>query len=121
VLTLQEVGTLAATVQQYNAFIEQQAEERGLGYLNPNDVLGLLYTNDDGDQDPTNDLIPKFPDRGSEQPFGQFFSLDGVHPSSVTHRVVAAQLVAEINATYDTSLQPPENVPALPAPPSGGE
>jgi len=121
VLTLQEVGTLASTVQQYNAFIEEQAEERNLGYLNPNDVLGLLYTNDDGDQDPTNDLIPKFPDRESEQPFGQFFSLDGVHPSSVTHRVVAAQLVAEINATYNTSLQPPENVPQLPAPPSGGE
>jgi lysophospholipase L1-like esterase len=122
VLTLEEVGTLATTVQQYNAFIEQQADERGLGYLNPNDVLGLLYQ-DSGDdpQDPTDDLIPKFPDRDSDQPFGQFFSLDGVHPSSVTHRVVAAQLVQVINQEYDTSLQPPENVPALPDPPSGGE
>jgi hypothetical protein len=117
VLTLSEVGTLAQTVQQYNAFIRQEANDRGLGYLNPNQILGALYTNDDGDPDPTNDLIPKFPDVGSDQPFGQFFSLDGVHPSAPTHRVVAAQLIQEINDTYDTSLSPPENVPSVP---SGG-
>jgi hypothetical protein len=115
VLTLAEVGTLAQTVQQYNAFIQQEANDRGLGYLNPNQVLGALYLNDDGDPDPTNDLIPKFPDAGSDQPFGQFFSLDGVHPSAPTHRVVAAQLVQVINETYDTSLSPPENVPPLPS------
>jgi hypothetical protein len=114
VLTLAEVGTLVQTVQQYNAFIQQEANDRGLGYLNPNQVLGALYTNDDGDPDPTNDLIPKFPDVGSDQPFGQFFSLDGVHPSAPTHRVVAAQLVQVINETYDTNLTPPENVPPLP-------
>jgi len=114
VLTLAEVGTLAQTVQQYNAFIQQEASERGLGYLNPNQVLGALYTNDDGDPDPTNDLIPKFPDRDSDRPFGQFFSLDGIHPSASTHRVVAAQLVQVINETYDTDLEPPEDVPALP-------
>lgn len=114
VLTLSEVGALAQTIQQYNAFIQQEANERGLGYLNPNQVFGALYTNDDGDADPTNDLIPKFPDRDSDQPFGQFFSLDGVHPSASTHRVVTAQLVQVINETYDTNLTPPENVPALP-------
>lgn len=116
VLTLSEVGTLAQTVQQYNAFIQQEANDRGLGYLNPNQILGALYTNDDGDPDPANDLIPKFPDVDSEQPFGQFFSLDGVHPSASTHRVVAAQLVQVVNETYDdASLTAPENVPELPS------
>lgn len=115
VLTSAEVGTLIQTVQQYNSFIQQEANDRGLGYLNPNQVLGALYTNDDGDPDPTNDLIPKFPDVGSDQPFGQFFSLDGVHPSASTHRVVAEQLVQVINETYDASLTAPENVPSLPS------
>jgi len=114
VLTLTEVSTLAGTVQQYNAFIQQQAQQRGLAFLNPNTVFAALYTNDDGDQDPTNDLIPKFPDPDSDQPFGQFFSLDGVHPSSATHRVVADQLVQVINNTYDTNLDRPDNVPPLP-------
>jgi len=113
-LDLAEVNTIAGTVQQYNAFIEQQADQRGLAYLNPNDVLGALYLNDDGDMDPTNDLIPKFPDRDSDQPFGQFFSLDGVHPSALTHRVVADQLVNVINAEFGTSLSNLENVPSLP-------
>jgi len=116
-LSLTEVTTLSGTIQQYNQFIQQQASERDMGYLNPNDVLGALYLNEDGDPDPTNDLIPKFPDRDSDQPFGQFFSLDGVHPSAATHRVVAAQLIQVINETYDVSLTLPENVPELP---SGG-
>lgn len=118
VLTLNEVATIAGTVQQYNGFLQQQAQQRDLGFLNPNEVFGALYTNDDGDQDPTNDLIPKFPDRDSDQPFGQFFSLDGIHPSAATHRVIAAQLVQVINETYGTSLSPPENVPQLP---TGGQ
>lgn len=118
VLTLTEVSILAGTAQQYNAFIQQQAQNRGLAYFNPNQILGALYTNDDGDRDPTNDLIPKFPDRDSDQPFGQFFSLDGVHPSAATQRVVTAQLVATINETYNTNLTPPENVPSLP---TGGQ
>jgi len=113
-LSLPEVATLAGTVQAYNDVIAQQADERGLAYLNPNDVFGALYLNDDGDQDPTNDLIPKFPDVDSDRPFGEFFSLDGVHPSSTTHRVVADQLVNVINAEFGTSLSNLENVPSLP-------
>ena len=114
VLTLNEVGTIAQTVQQYNAFLRNQAQQRGLAFFNPNSVFRALYANDDGDRDPTNDLIPKFPDRDSDQPFGQFFSLDGIHPSALTHRVVAAQLVQTINETYGTSLRPPSNLPQLP-------
>jgi len=114
-LTLNEVSTLAGRIQQYNGIIQQQAQQRDLAYLNPNDVLGLLYTNDDGDQDPTNDLIPKFPDRDSDQPFGQFFSLDGVHPSTTTHQVLTNQLISTINEQYGTSLQTID-APDLPAP-----
>lgn len=120
VLTLNEVATIAGTVQQYNAFIQQQAQARDLAYFNPNQILGALYTNDDGDRDPTNDLIPKFPNPNPNQPpFGQFFSLDGIHPSATTHRAVAAQLVQVINDQYGTNLTPPPNVPQLPT--GGGQ
>lgn len=117
VLTLNEVSSVVGAVQQYNAIIEQQAQQRDLdlAFFNPNNVLGALYTNDDGDEDPTNDLIPKFPARDSDQPFGQFFSLDGVHPSSATHRVITNRLVDTINDQYDTSLQKIE-APEVPAP-----
>lgn len=115
VLTLNEVSTLAGTVQQYNAIIQQQAQQHDLAFFNPNTLLGALYTNDDGDPDPTNDLIPKFPDRDSDQPFGQFFSLDGVHPSSTAHRVITNRLISTINEQYDTSLQPID-APDVPTP-----
>ena len=115
-LTLNEVSTLAGTVQQYNAIIQQQAQQRGLAFFDPNDIFAALYTNDDGDPDPTNDLIPKFPDRDSDEPFGAFFSLDGIHPSSAAHRVVTNQVISTINQKYGTSLQPIE-APALPSGP----
>lgn len=115
VLTLTEVSTLAGTVQQYNATIQQQAQQRDLAYFNPNTLFGTVYTNDDGDPDPTNDLIPKFPDRDSDQPFGQFFSLDGVHPSSAAHRLITNRLISTINEQYDTSLQPID-APDVPTP-----
>jgi lysophospholipase L1-like esterase len=115
-LTLNEVATLAGTVQQYNAVIQEQAQQRGLAFFNPNDLFAALYTNDDGDPDPTNDLIPKFPDRDSSEPFGRFFSLDGIHPSADAHRVVTNQVIATINREYGTSLQPIE-APALPSRP----
>jgi hypothetical protein len=114
VLSLNEVSSLVETVGQYNAVIKQQAQDRGLAYFNPNDVFGALYMNDDGDSDPTNDLIPKFPDRDSDQPFGQFFSLDGFHPSSAAHRVITNRLVETINEKYGTSLQKIE-APSLPS------
>ena len=115
-LTLNEVSTLTGTVQEYNAIIQQQAQQRGLAFFDPNDVFAALYTNDDGDPDPTNDLIPKFPDRDSDEPFGPFFSLDGIHPSAAAHRVVTNQLIGTINEQYGTSLQPIEapDVPQAP-------
>ena len=115
-LTLNEVSTLAGTVQQYNTVIQQQAQQRDLAFFNPNNIFATLYTNEDGDLDPTNDLIPKFPDRDSDEPFGPFFSLDGIHPSAAAHRVVTNQLVGAINEQYGTSLQPIEapDVPQAP-------
>jgi lysophospholipase L1-like esterase len=115
VLTLNEVEAIVQRVRQYNNFLRQQAQQRGLAFFNPNTVFGPLYAADAGTPNiPTDDPIPKFPAVTSDQPFGPFFSLDGVHPSAVTHRVVAARLVQIINDTYGTSLSSPSNLPSLP-------
>lgn len=117
VLTLDEVRTIVQRVRQYNRFLQQQAQQRGLAFFDPNTVFRPLYAADAGTPDPTDDPIPKFPSATRGQPFGPFFSLDGVHPSAATHRVMAARLVQTINQTYDTDLSPPSNVPSVP----GGE
>ena len=98
ILTGQEIGTLSATVQAYNDAIESEADDRGWAYVDPN----ALFAQPDiaaqippfPDTDPTNDVPP----------FGPFFSLDGVHPSSAAHRLVTNQIIAAINETYGTEV-----------------
>ncbi len=95
-LSPEETATIVQAVQQYNAFIQQQAEGLGWAYLDPNNKL--LELKNQGQ-------IPIFPDVRSNTPFGPYFSLDGVHPSSAAHRLVAQEAAAAINAVYGTSLQ----------------
>jgi len=95
-LSPDETATLVQTVQQYNAFIQQQADRLGWAYLDPN--VKLLELKNQGQ-------IPIFPNVNSSEPFGPYFSLDGVHPSSAAHRLVAQEAAAAINAVYGTNLQ----------------
>ncbi len=117
-LTPAETQTLADRTQTYNSVLQQEAEDRGWAYVNVNAALGALYAaGTDTPTDPSDDLVPKFPNLDSDQPtFGTFFSEDGVHPSSATHQVVTNLFVDAINAEYDTSLEPIE-APDVPAPP----
>ena len=49
--------------------------------------------------------IPSVPNLASAtQPFGAYISLDGVHPSSLTHQVFTNVMIRAINAKYSTSL-----------------
>ncbi len=50
--------------------------------------------------------IPPFPDLTDPDGnlFGTAFSLDGIHPNSATHEVVANTTIEAINAEYGTSL-----------------
>jgi lysophospholipase L1-like esterase len=100
-LTQAELTTLSNRAGDYNAEIKSIADGNGkLIFLNPNDAFDKLSSD-----------IPSTPDFTSQQPFGKFFSLDGIHPSSLTHRVVAALLTQRINAAYGTNLNPPSLPP----------
>jgi lysophospholipase L1-like esterase len=59
-----------------------------------------------------NGTIPSFPNvapalQGQSVGFGTLFSLDGVHPSSLAHRLIADSIASAINQKYGTSLPVP--------------
>lgn len=103
VVTATELQGLKTAVAEYNAFIQQEAETRGWAYFDINPTL--LARVQDG-------TIPAFPDisgvlTGSSVTFGPLFSLDGVHPSSLAHRVIADSVASAINQHYGTDLPVP--------------
>ena len=103
VVTPAEYAGLRAAVAGYNAFIQAEAAARGFAYLDINLPLGAAVLAGQ---------IPPFPDlsqalTGGNVLFGPFFSLDGVHPSTLAHRVVADSLASVINQKYSTTLPVP--------------
>ena len=89
-VTLTKFGQARSTVEQYNEIIAQLAAERGMAVYDVNPLLDVL---------PGRPPIPT-----PNSPFGSSFSLDGVHPSSSTHRLLAQRLAEFINAQYGTAL-----------------
>ena len=102
-----ELVKLVATVTAYNAYISAQATARGWAYLDPNAKLAALAA-DTAQVRP----FPYFPQGNAgdtvavRRPFGRAFSLDAVHPSASTHRLLADTLRTVINATYGTAIPP---------------
>ncbi len=102
VLTQTETQTLASSVAAYNVTIAQQAQAKGWLYLDPNPVFDSLRAAGE---------VPLFPNLppsplATTQPFGKWLSLDGAHPSGLTHRLVANRLIAAVNAKYGTTFAP---------------
>jgi lysophospholipase L1-like esterase len=112
-VTNTEMANLFASVAQYNAAIEGEADARGWIFVDPNDLLVQLAA--------TPGAILSFPafpglpgvtpEMSLNTPFGSALSLDGIHPSTSTHELVANALIAAINATYGTSLSLVGDVP----------
>ena len=101
VVTAAEYKVMRDAVQGYNAYITAQAAARGWALLDVNPTLGAAKAN------PA--LITSFPNlpsaaSGGNVTFGSYFSLDGVHPSSLAHRVIADSLISAVNRTYATTI-----------------
>lgn len=104
VVTAAELANLQGTVNQYNAFVRAQAQARGWAFVDASAILASYVANG---------MIPPFPDLSAvlanpANPgpitFGPLFTLDGVHPSTLAHRIVADSVISAINRTYGTSL-----------------
>jgi hypothetical protein len=100
VLDAAEQAQVFGIVSGYNAYIKAKADSIGFGYYDPNVTLARLAT-----LDPI--LATHVPNIGSATaPFGQFVTLDGIHPSASAHIQIANDLIQVINTKYGTSLQP---------------
>jgi len=97
VLDPTEQASVAATINAYNSYIQAKADSIGFAYYDPNQTLLALKNAG---------AIPTFPNLASAQPFGQYFSLDGVHPTAAAHILIANDLIAAINSKYKTTLAP---------------
>jgi lysophospholipase L1-like esterase len=100
VLDSVEVPAVIADVAAYNAYIKAKADSIGWAYVDVNPSLQALKTAG---------LIPIFPDLLSPtNTFGNYFTLDGVHPSGLAHQLIVGLMIDSVNAKYGTS------VPGLP-------
>jgi GDSL-like Lipase/Acylhydrolase. len=96
VLDAAEQAAVTDTVNAYNALIAAEADSLGFAFYDPNPKLLALRASGD---------IPVFPDLSNPTAaFGQFFSLDGVHPAAAAHVVLANEIIDAINAKYGTSV-----------------
>jgi len=99
VLTTLEIVDMLAAVARYNVIIQREASSRGWAYVDVNLTLDSLRAGGE---------LPLFPNtQGADallRPFGDFFSRDGVHPSTMTHELIADHVFDAVNAIYGTSL-----------------
>ena len=101
VITASELLGMVQATDGYNTHIQQVAAAHNWTYFDTQAALAGVGTQ-----------IPPFPDlsqvaTGGSIGFGPLFSLDGIHPSSVLHELIADQLAAAINAAYNTDLPSP--------------
>jgi hypothetical protein len=99
VLDSAEVPLVVAAVNGYNAYINAKADSLGWIYIDPNPALAALRLAN---------LVPAFPVLSPTVPFGNYFSLDGIHPSGLTDTLIANILIDSVNVRYGTSVP---NVP----------
>jgi hypothetical protein len=109
VIVPSELIKLIGAMMGYNAFILGQATAHGWAYLDVNAKFTQLAA-DTAQVRP----FPYFPQGNAgdtvavRRPFGRAFSLDGIHPSASTHRILADTLRHVIDAKYGTAI------PAIP-------
>jgi hypothetical protein len=104
VLTGAEFQNIAAAAAQYNAHIQQVADERGWAFYDPAPLFTQL-TGTAGAFRPFPAFDPADPQHET-QPFGFAMSRDGIHWSTVLHEQIAAGVADAINDQYGTSLAP---------------
>jgi len=102
-ITVAEGVALAGAVAQYNAFIEAEATERDWIYLDPNEIL-ITYARTDSTSVRPFPAFNTADTQHDDEPFGWLLSLDGLHPSSRAHVIVANELIAAINEKYGAAI-----------------
>jgi lysophospholipase L1-like esterase len=93
VLTSSDITAINTRMAQMNARMQTKATENGYAYFSLDAVYGLAKP-----AFSVTDLL------FSNQPFGTYISLDGVHPSSAGQALLASAAVKAINAKYGLAI-----------------
>lgn len=97
ILDATEQAALTTAVARYNTYISAKADSVGFVFFDPNPLWSAARASGD---------VPSIPDVGNpSQPFGPLFSLDGVHPSSAGHVLIANALIDLIATEFGVSLR----------------
>jgi hypothetical protein len=99
VLTPTDLQTITAVVTEMNTHITQVATQRGWAIVDLNAVLAEGVA-----QNPAYSLRNQL---GCVFPYGQYISLDGVHPNGFGHQLIANAAARALNTRYGFAL--PEN------------
>jgi lysophospholipase L1-like esterase len=106
VLTQADTSAIDTQIRAMNDHISSQASSHGWAYLDLNASLGKFVAAK------AKFSLAKF--LGCTRPFGQYVSLDGVHPTSDGQQEIANAAAAALNSTYGFDI-PTNPVPQLTA------
>ncbi len=96
VVTPAEYARMRTAVVGFNAKIQAVATAKGWAYWDPNTALDSLRLAGQ---------IPPFPNIATPNvDFGPWISLDGVHPSTQAHKLIANYMRGVINTKYTTTI-----------------
>jgi lysophospholipase L1-like esterase len=96
ILTPADVTTITAVVAGMNSFIQSQASANGWAYLDLNAVLGKAVAN--------RGAYSVFKQLTCALPYGQYISMDGVHPNVQGYQEMANAAADALNATYGFAI-----------------
>jgi hypothetical protein len=108
-----EFQAMRLAVAGYNAFISSQAQSRGWAFVDVNPALlaakGEMPAPGQQPKITVFPCVPGGPCGGTVNAtpnvlFGQYFSLDGVHPSAAAHRVITNLVIDAVNEKYGTTI-----------------
>jgi lysophospholipase L1-like esterase len=101
ILTKKEIKKIRKNIKAYNNKLKAIADANGWAFVDINATLT--------DYDKNGVVIPTVGTLTTAY-LGGLFGLDGVHPSSTGHALIATAIVQAINAKYGTSLVGPDVV-----------
>lgn len=103
VVTTAETNGMTTAVTNYNNYLSTQAAAHGFAFWDPNPTLGALVAS--GAIPPIPNLAPAL--GGGSVTFGNYITLDGVHPSALAHKLIADSVAANLNAAFGTTIPIP--------------
>jgi len=95
VLTTADIAALETQLTEMNAHIRDVAAENGFAFFDLDPLYGQRHLKA---------AFSAMTLLTSDEPFGPFISLDGVHPSAAGHRILAREAAKALNVIYHLAV-----------------